>query len=1188
MLPLCVVTLRAQEYRARVIGTVMDQTKAAVPKATVTLRNVETGVRTIASSDGTGDYALSLVNPGIYVLSADAAGFQHWEMPNLKLDTAQELRVNISLKVGDSTTVTVSSSDMLLENSNADVTQLFDAKDVSDLPVADGNSTMLLQTLGGSVWTGNPIYTRVIDNGAVTSFRINGMPVANAFYLNGVPNNAVTGTYPAQSMAFIPPSDAVDQVKVLSNWYNASEGNSAGAVVDYSTKSGTNALHGSAFEYFSNEALNANPWISNHLSQKKAVNRSNNFGVTLGGPVVLPHLYDGHKKTFFFFFGQGIIDYLPQPTTFVVPTDKMRNGDLSEVCSAGFVAGICNDPNQQIYDPFSPTSTTGGHVIRKPLLNNQISGGELNTIGSRYITYYPKANVAGVPADGTGNFYSDNATTDAYHAWMIRLDHYIGQNQHLAFDYFASHRPTGTRLWPGVVNGITPSEYTRDALNHGFGMTDTVTLSPSMILEAHLGFNRYEQNYRIATDGFDLASLGYASSVLNQFQGPTRFPNFTISDLASISPGNPARRPGNEYAAGSSLTKNVGRHLIQFGYDGMLYRINSFNPGYNTGNFTFAGGYASQTDTSATHFGMAIADLLVGQPTSGSAAVSAGYAIQVLYHSAFVQDTWKINPKLTLTAGLRYEFEGAPTERYNQNTRGFDLTDPSPVQGAAQAAFAGAFPRGLSVASGLPVKTDFSVTGGYAFTSSQNRSFYNPDYAVFLPRLGMAYQVHDGTVLRAGVGLSRNPLVTSLDGTPGLNQAGYSQTTTMVPSTTNGLTFESNIGNPFPNGILQPTGSSLGLRQNLGGAATYFPLDPPTQYVARWSTEIQQALPGKWVFDLLYVGAKGWNFANTSNLPNAVPAAYFSTMPTRDTNLINALTRTVSNPFKGLFGTSSQNSTALNTGSTATVYQLLHPRPQFTSVSETLFNSSANFQSLQLRFMRRFAHGFSFNSVYTWSKTLQRYGFNNDFQALPNKTLSGDDVPHQLNLTFVAELPVGRKRALLSSLPRWADTIIGGWQGSGIYRTQSGEPLDFGDVYYSGNPRNLHFRYNSALAGTGSPIMDVSGFYLPTNANGAAWTSAAAMRADSRIQLAYNVRYMPDYMGNTRGAALNNLDLAVKKEFPLTERTSFVLRANFLNAFNHPWWANPGLNPTLSTFGTIDGTQQNSPRVIQLYGKLTF
>lgn len=907
---------------------------------------------------------------------------------------------------------------------------------------------------------------------------------------------------------------------------------------------------------------------------------------------MIPHFYDGRNKTFFFVLSDHIRDYFPTPATYVVPSQKMRTGDLSEICTAGFNnAGVCNDANQQIYNPFSATVTSGGHVTRQPFANNKIPSNLINQTGSKYLSYFPLPNIPDAAPDGSANYTDPNSQVISYDSFLVRMDHYIGSKQRLAGDYFQSYRSDRYNFWAGQQNGIYPSQGTSHNVNNGFGITDTITLTPTTVLDARLGFNRFGLVFDADTYGFDLNSLGFPTSVTQQFNGRSYFPRFTSADFSAIGAPSITDRFSNEYSAAAMLAKSIGSHLIEFGYSGILYRINSISPGNNNGTYAFNGNYAALTDSSATHYGMGIADLLVGQPTGGSIDVAASYAEQILYHTAFIQDDWKVTPKLTITAGLRYEFEGAPTERHNQNTRGFDLTSPSPVQGGAQAVWDASFPGGLSAGPGLPVKTNFSALGGYTYTDSQHRGFFNPDYKTFMPRVGLAYSASQGTVLRGGFGLYKSPLVASLNGYPGGNQTGFSQTTTLVPTLDNGLTFVANIDNPFPNGVATPVGSSLGLSQNLGSSASYFPLNPPTSYVMHWTAEVQQQFPGKWLLDLVYLGSKGWhlpNSANNSNLPDAVPEAYSSTMKTRDTTLINELTRSVPNPFKGLMGPTSQNSSALNTGSTTTVYQLLRPMPQFTAVSATPFTSTIDYESLQTRILRRFGKGYSLNAIYTWSKTMQRINFLNDFQVTPTRSLAGYDIPHHLTATFVAELPFGKGRTWLNSLPGWADVIIGGWQTSGMIMLQSGEPLNFGNVFYSGDPSKIRFHYKNSLVGTGTPMVDVSGFYLPTDANGNAWTSAAAQRADPRIQLAYNTPYFPRSIGNTRALGWKSIDLSAKKKVRISDRISAESSVNFINAFNHPWFSSPALTPSAATFGTLNGSQQNNPRYIQLNARIIF
>ncbi|WP_446743068.1 carboxypeptidase regulatory-like domain-containing protein [Silvibacterium acidisoli] len=1187
ILVICRMPAGAREYRASVTGAVTDPSKAVVVGAIVTIHNQATGVETTTKSDSTGSYVLNFIDPGTYILSAEANGFRRWEKHDLRLDTAQEVKVNITLKLSEaSSTVTVEAGTPALETANANISQLFDTRDISGLPIADGNPTQLLQLVGGSINTGNPIYSRVFDIGAITTFRVNGTPGASSYYLNGVPANATTGG--AQAMAIVPPSEAIDQVNVSTLWFNGSDGNTAAANFNFNTKSGTNQPHGSVYEYFENSYLNGRTWHEEELNQAKPAQRSNHFGGTFGGPVVIPHAYDGRSKTFFFAFLDEVRDTLPRPTSYEVPTLKMRTGDLSEVCTSGFTNGLCNTANQQVYNPFSATATSDGHVIRQPFLNNQIPASLLSTFGQKVLSLYPQPNIPGGTVDGTPNFYSPNSDTDTYYAWMVRGDHHFTNDHHLAMDYFQSNRKETSGVAPNLGSALHPGSYNYELINHGFGITDTIALTANTVLDARLGFNRFEQFFGPLTVGYDLSSLGFSSKALAEFHGTSYLPIISSADLSTIS-STPYDRALNQYSAAASLTKSVRNHLIKFGYDGRLYRTNYNSTGNNNGNYTFNGSFASQTDTSTTQYGMGITDLLVGQPTAGSIDVNASYAAQIFYHSAFLQDEWNVTPKLSIAAGLRYEFEGAPTDRYNRNTRGFDLTSANPTQSAAQGAFTSAFPGGLDPGLGLPVKTDFSVLGGYTWADSTHRGFFNADKKVFLPRMGLAYALREDTVIRTGAGLYKIPLSTANAFWPAGNQTGFSQTTNLTPTTDNGLTFAANISNPFPNGVVQPTGTSLGLYQNLGAAATYFPVNPLTQYAAHWTAEVQHAFLKKWVADVVYLGSKGWNIGQSSNIEDAVPQQYFSTSPTRDTALINAMTRTVSNPFYGLLGSTSQNSTALNTGSTVQVQQLLRPRPQFTGITSTVFNSSDVYHSLNTKVVRRFADGYSFTAVYTWSKLLERSGFNNDFQVLSTKALSSQDVPQRFTATFVGELPFGRERHWLNSMPLWADMALGGWQASGSYGTQSGYPLDFGNVFYSGDPRKLHFKYDKALVGTGTPMIDISGFYLPTDANGNAWTSADAKRADSRIQLSNNVRYMPRYMGNTRAPGQrDDINLAITKKFQLSDRVSTSVRASFINAFNTSWWTNPYLVPSVATFGTLDGNQSNNPRYIQLNARINF
>jgi len=1023
----------AQEYRGQITGVVTDSSGAVVPGAKISATNTHTGTKVATASSGSGSYALLYLDPGNYQLLVEASGFSKLAR-EVEVRVEDTLKVDFSLKPGATeVTVMVEAKTPLLETGNADVGQTFERADIEALPLSDGNPFLLARLTAGAVFTGDPKFTREFDNSDVSSVRVNGAEGGNSFSLNGMPNTGFQTGVQNSVVAYIPPSDAVQEFKMVTSWFSATQGASSSSKINVSTKSGTNALHGTAYEFLQNEAFDATSWLINHLPEcngsnflacrRRPVTRSNHFGGTLGGPVVIPKLYHGRDKTFFFVLGEGTIDKFPEPRTDTVPTLAMRGGDLSAICTAGFINGICGNANQQMYNPFTATPTSGGHVKRLPFLNNQIPANLLNPITQAYLNYYPAPNILNVPADGTPNHFSVNPRADHFYSYLVRIDHNISTTQRLTGSYVQNWREELRGNWAGTLNGIKPVGNDLQFINHGITLDDTVSFSPSTILDVRLSYGRFEDVRIAPSKGFDPATLGFSPAVTALFTGVSYLPQFTINNFSSLSGQNPQDGASNVYGLSPTLTKIQGPHLFTLGYEGVLYRLNFISTGNGEGQYQFNGDFARATDqVTNNQFGMGLVDFLVGQPTGGGIDRNTSRANQVLYHSAFIQDDWKLASKLTVNLGLRYEYEGAPTERFDRNVRGFDLTTPNPAQAAAQAAFANYLKSnnltGVVVVPGQPAITGFNVLGGYTWVTPSHRSFWDSNRWNFLPRIGVAYSLTPKTVIRVGWGMYSEPFVSHYGGVAGNNQTGFSQTTGINATNNNGLTFLTNIANPFPLGVLSSSGTGLGLNQNVGSSASFFPVRIKTGRSQHWTLDIQRELPGRWTLDAAYVGTRAYDLDRGSNIVNAIPANYFSTSPIRDTVLNTELTTTVPNPFKGLF---PGNTTGLNTSNTIQVQQLLRPFPQFNTISTTVFNGTSNFHALEVRATHRFDRGYSLNAVYTWSKLSERFGFDNDFQIVPDKQLSGNDIPQRIAITFIGEAPFGHGRRWGSKIPGLAE-----------------------------------------------------------------------------------------------------------------------------------------------------------------------
>lgn len=1219
-----------------ITGIVTDSSGSVIPGAKVTAINRATNVPTTSTTNESGNYALLYLVPGPYLLTVEHPGFGKLVRRETEIRVGDELKIDLQLSLGSmAQTVVVEGGTPLLQAENGSVGQTITHSELEGLPLPDGNPFILTRLVAGAVFTGDPQFTRPFDNGSVSSIRVNGAEGGNEFSLNGLPNNG-NQLGNSKVVAYVPPSDAVQEFKMTTSSFTAQSGHSAASSIDVSTKSGTNTLHGSLYEFFRNEKLSANDFFSNSRNQPKNTVRYNRFGGSVGGPVFLPKIYHGRNKTFFFVVYEGIRDVFPAPGFFTVPSLAERKGDFSEICATGFTGGICNDRDNsgriinQIWDPASAhpcggsgepcNGTNSAAVWRDPFPGNLLCPppatfpcSAINPIALNLLKFYPLPNTTAL-ADGSNNFFSQQSRWDKYHNELVRLDHVISTNQKLAGTYYSNWRYESRFDWAGPVNGVHPTGQDLYYINHGIALDDVITFSPTLLLHLSGGYSRFTSQTGSPAPGFDLSTVGFSSGVTALFRGTPYLSGFNINGFSRLAHDLGSTTFGGQFVISNvysflpTLTKILGAHTLNFGYDFRVYRENQANMGNSFGYYDFNDDFTKQSDRgSPTSRGQGLASFLLGQPTGGNADRNDSQANQEIFQGLFLQDDWKVSRKLTLNMGLRYEYEGAVTERFNRATRGFDLTSPNPIGAGAQANFAAAFPNGLVVESGKPpiMPSDFHVLGGYLFASPSNRGLWRPNPRNFQPRAGFAYQLKRNTVIRGGWAIYSQPF-----GITGVHQTGFSQRTLIKATTDAGLhiginpgsfTGLSTLSNPFPNGVLDPPASSLGLQTDLlDNTVDLRPFNPQVQpktgHSMAWSLGIQRELTGRWLVDMAYVGRHGYNLARDSNYLNAIPSVYLSTSLTRDTQTNSALSTNVLNPFKGLVPFSTSN-----TSDRIQARQLLRPFPEFNTITSTVYDGTNTYHALELRVQHRFSHGYQIFTNYTWSKLLERYGILNDFQTVPDHRVSGDDHPHRITGAFIGQFPFGHGRRWGSAWPGWLDAMLGGWQTGAFYQFQSGQPLNnWGNVVYFG-PGGCTTYPNCPLGDASklrthissqnlNQTFDISGFYIfdATNVDPkTGLVSLTKQQTDNRIKLLDNIRTFPQALPNLRGPRQNDWNISVQKKFSVTEKTKMEFRSEFLNAFNHPWFSNPNINPTSADFGRIT-SQRNLAREIELALKLTF
>lgn len=1171
----------AQEFRGTIAGRVLDASAAAVANAKVVVTNTQTNGASTAVTNENGEFIALYQIPGTYQIAVEANGFKKAVRGNVEVRVADKLDIEMRLDVGAvSETVTVTTNQGSLETSTGSAGQVIDRRRISELPLSDGNPFVLARLAPGIAYTGDLLFSRPFDNGGASSIVADGAPGGNEFTLDGTPNQAS-----GRRVAFVPPADAVQEFKVETASFDAQQSHTAGATVNVTLRSGTNQYHGTAYEFVRNDVLSANNFFNNlnrplgvdeNGKAKRDITRYNRYGGTFGGPVFLPKFgigdspyYVARDRSFFFFAYEGLKDAFQEPGPFTVPTLAMRQGDFSALL-----------PSIPIYDP-ATARQDGARVRRDPFPGNIIPANRISPIALNYLKFYPLPNTPTSDPLGANNYFSSNPRRDTFHSESVRFDQTVSDKQRFFVRVTHNFRRESRGNWTGEVNGIKPTGNYLFRINNGGTFDHVYNLGPTTILNTRIGFSRFlEKSERQHQGLFNPSSLGFSPQTASFFGSASYLPRFEIGGISVLGDSVGDTTTFNIYSAQPTLTHIVGPHSFKVGYDFRSYRENNIPTAQAAGRYDFGNNYTRQLDNSASvPGGQQFASFLLGLPSGGIIDRNTSRSNQVLYHAPFVHDDWKATRRLTLNLGVRFEWEGAPTERFNRNVFGFDATVASPIEAVAKANYA------LSPIPEIPVSA-FNVKGGLQFLTENNRGIYNADSNNVQPRAGFAFELNSKTVLRGGWGVYTVPLL--FNSPIPTVQTGFSQATNLVPTLDVGLSFQANLFNPFPGGVDAPPGASQGVATFLGRDITFVPRTINNPQTQRWDIGIQRELAGGWMVEGNYVGNKGYDILTSDpaspGFVNALPRQYLSTSLTRDNNVINFLSQQVTNPFRNLLpGTGS-------TGATIARSQLLRPFPEFGNINSQRNDGASIYHSAQFRAEKRFSKGYTLLASYTWSKYIEEVFLLNAQDENLERRISRDDVPHRFVASGIWEAPFGKGRRWGSGWNSALDSVLGGWQLNAIFQWQSGRPIDLRDrnVVYFGDPSQLRPVVNSANADPSRKVFDVSGFYFHDAAvqtNGV--DDPVKQRADQRISLSNNLRYFPSRLPGFRGQNLNLWDISIMKKIRIYERLQFELRGEFLNAMNHVQFNDPETNPTSANFGRIT-SQANIPRNLQIGLKLIF
>ena len=1203
----------AQADRGGVSGKITDNTAAILPNALVTLTNEATGVAQTSKSNSSGDYVFQLLNPGSCSVTVAVPGFKTATRTHVVVDVNQVNEQNIELNLGATTeTVTVTTGIQQLQTESGSLGLIVEQKSIHDLPLVYGNPFTLETLSPGLVVSGVNPNIHAYDSSTAT-VSINGSLLnAIEYRLDGAPDNRI------RLSAYTPGTEFINQYKVETASYDATEGHSSGGFVNVSLTAGANQFHGSIFSSYQNPTLNTSSWHApGSPTPAKAV------WLREGGDVAGPIW---RNRLFFFGGYEHSRAATPNVVTLTIPSLAERTGNFSELYAQGCSgytlnasgAAICPNGTTNIYQLYAPTSgvtTTGGVcgvtkgvpvicTARTPISGNVITN--INPIAAAALKYYPQPNTT-PNSTGGGNFSYSGAEPDYYYAYATRIDATLTSKQTLFGHYVASHRlQPGKNSYLTTANGVA-SGTTLTYQNKGIALGYTYAITPATLLDSHLTWTRFvNQNVVSSQDQLNATSIGMPSYLVSGLpDAANSFPRIDTTGYQSLNSDNGVLSHDDISLGSIQVSHLFGNHFLRGGFEYRMYNTNAGITTQSNGRYQNTGTYATANSiTAAQPLGFGLAQFEYGIPSSSAITINSDLASRSNYMAEWLQDDWKATSNLTVNLGLRFEYEGPNNERNQKANTYFDFNAVNPASAAAKAAYAAIAPTNPLL---LPAAS-FNVNGGLRFLGDPTTPFgghqdYQAQVLNLLPRAGFSYEFLSNTVVRAGFGIFDDSLSSFYlsGGNSGststflLPQQGFTQSTTQNASADTGLTFVSTLANPFPNGIAKPTGSALGLSTFAGQSVTFQPSNPKVPYNMRWSFGLQRQF-GAWLAAVDYVGNHGLHLPIPKEY-DAIPAQYLSTVTNgSDADKSLQLAATVNNPFVNVL----PNTVSLGSGKTVNITQLLRPYPEFTGVSANITSGMSMYHGLQAQLNRRFTNGASLTTAFTWSKSTDATQYLNATDATPWYGISANDRTFRLATSGIYQLPFGAGHTFFNH-SGVVSQIIGGWQVQGVYQVQSGQPLAF-------NPSST----SPVFEGTGSPANAAwgrGGFKTSSNNltttgnwfNTTQWATKAAPSGSTGVVTGngsgtfyymnqYQVRNMPIRFDSLRADFLNQFDGAIQRDFSLSrlyESASLQVRLDLINAANHPVYNTPSTDWTSATFGNIT-SQANQPRIYQFEAFIRF
>jgi len=1160
---------RTYGQTAEITGRVMDQNAAVVQGTEISITNVETGISRKAVTNDEGYYSVPLLQPGGYRLTAQKPGFKPVARDNVTLAVGQTARLDFMLEAGNvDEDVNVVEQTPLLSPETSSLGQVIDGKKIVNIPL-NGRSPFRLVQLTPGVLSSNSANGQFGDIPVNTTFDSNfsingGRSQSNEVTIDGVP--ATAGFF--NQITTIPSVEAAQEFKVESNNVAAEYGRFGGGIINVSTRSGGKEVHGTLYEFLRNDAFDANDFFNNRAGRQKPPFRMNQFGGSISGPVWLPRSvfgpasYDGRSQTFFFADYQGTRWRRGDVFFTTVPTELERRGDFSQTRDAQGRLVVIYDPlttrANPNYNAAQAISATNTPFIRTPFAGNIIPPDRLDPIARAIIQYYPLPNNQGQQFTNINNFASNAKRRVDGDQYSARVDHNFGE-RYRTFVRFSRNKSALTQ--PDYFNNVASPNPgavgTTPFLQHTVANDHTVTINPTTILNFRYGYARWFQSRVTRSFGFDQTSLGFPAALVAQQQVPV-FPLITAEGNSNLG-GQSFFRNGNDtHSLLGSLTKLAGKHALKFGVDARLRRINFFDVNAAGGTYNFTRSLTGIDSTvTVSNAGNAIASFLLGAGSGGSTPVNGAASLQNYYVAGYAQDDFKVTSKLTLNLGLRYEVESPYTERYNR-LASFDPTLPSPARNAQ-------FPN---------------ITGGLVYASDDERHVYDWDLNNWGLRFGFAYSVTPKTVVRGGAGVFFSPLEVSNNAVGFIPNPGFSASTPWQATTGGRFVFRP-LRDPYPQGLLQPVGSSLGASTFISQGLNLWDPNARTPYTMQWNLNLQRELPWALLLDVAYAGNRGVRLTRGREL-NALDPQYLARG--------NSLTATQTNPFP--LGAAA--------AATVTQRQLLLPFPQFTSVN--LINNTAGnsvYHAWQAKVDKPLSGGVNFLLAYTFSKLISDVnnqlapigdltnvtGVQNFYDLRAERAVSEMDRTHSLAFSYVVELPFGTGRRYFNHARGVRGLALEGWQINGVARYDSGVPLSFAAAITGGGNRPNWTGLSAKLDSDrprGEQIL--RWFDTGVQLNPALPCAAPAVFCQPP---AFSFGNAPRTFSGVRGPAYRNVDVSLIKMTRLSEAVNLQFRSEFFNVFNIANFALPNTNINSQQYGQINAASA-LPRVIQFALKLVF